>query len=106
LWRGYLQRHSHQPPTDDGLGRQRGLRALLESAVENVSLRRIRPDELQLASQCTPLQRVWCWHWTGHQRGGNPWLRHELDPVVDRFPNSVERDEGLLYGSRRGLCEV
>ena len=50
----------HRHPVDDGVGRQRRLRALLEPAVENISLRRLRPDELQLDSQCPHLCQPWC----------------------------------------------
>ncbi len=96
----------HQP--DDGLGRKRRVRALLEPAVENVSLRRLRRDKLRLPSQCPPVHVLWyrSRHWTGYAGGGNPGLQHELEPVVDRFPDSMERDEGLLYGSRRRLHQV
>ncbi len=98
--------HRHQRPADDGLGRQCGLRALLEPAVENVSLRRLCADELQRASQCAPLHGLWCRHGTGHARAGERRLRQQLEPVVDRLSYAVEHDQGLLHGSRRRLHEV
>ena len=76
-----------------------GVRALLEPAVENISLRRLRHDELQLSSQCSPVRGLWCAALDRARRGGKRWLQHELEPVVDRFPDSMERDEGLLHGS-------
>ena len=103
IFTGNATRH----PADNRLGRQRRLRALLEPAVENVSLRRLRSDELQLASQCPALCQlmVRAPAWRAF-RSGKRWLQQQLEPVVDRFPYSVERDEGLLHGSRRCVREV
>ena len=55
LWRHPRDGYHHRRQPDDRLGRQRGLRALLEQVVADLALRRLRRLQLQRPGQCYAL---------------------------------------------------
>ena len=75
LWRHPRGRQRVPAQPDHGLERQRRLRALLESAVAHLALRRLRRGELQRPGQQDPLlvagrrRGKWCRHYFGRRPG-------------------------------------
>ena len=85
---------------DHGLGRQRRLRAPLESAVEDVGLRRLCRSQLRQPGQRDAVRaaRRRQRHRRRHHRGGDRRLQQRLERLVCRLAYPVERHQGLLHG--------
>ena len=94
--------------TDHSMERQRGLRALLEPALADVTLRRLHESGVRRRSRLTSVHRhhARTWHtYRGNASVHQFRLLYGLADLVGWFADAVEHHQGLLHGSRRDVLQ-